>query len=111
MSDAVVSNRKPEQANRNLSLHPWLIASGLLLSCRFSCSVSGFAALRALIYTFFSTSDAVMDVTDRTGALIFHAQAYIPAESPAPLEDPRVSRPYEDQERPRGPLTPPRQRP
>jgi hypothetical protein len=38
-----------------------------------------FAALRRVIYTLFSNMDAVMSVTDRTGALIFHAQAHIPA--------------------------------
>ncbi len=57
-----------------------------------------FAALRSLIYTFFSTRDAVMSVTDRTGVLIFHAQAHFSAEPAAPFEDTRVSYAYEDQE-------------
>lgn len=85
--------------------------AGLLLSCSFSDLRSQFAALRGLIYTFFSTCDAVTSVTDRIGALIFHAQAHFSAEPAAPLEGPRIPYAYEDQKRPRCPLTPPRQRP
>jgi hypothetical protein len=42
-------------------------------NCQAGASICPFAALRAVIYTFISTIDAVMSVTDRTGAFIFHA--------------------------------------
>jgi len=41
----------------------------------------------------------------------FHAETHIPAESSSPLEDARLSHPYEDQERTRGHLPAPGQGP
>ncbi len=67
-----------------------------------------FARLTPLIYT--STS-LYSQISSSSGAVIFHAQAHIPAQPSSPLEDARISYADEDQGRPRGDFAAARQGP
>lgn len=65
---------------------------------------------RALIYTLVSPDSKPCSCSGQERRT-FHAETYIPAQSPPSFEGARVSHPYEDQERPRRHFPPPRQRP
>ena len=66
-----------------------------------------FAPLAVLIYTFSSIEPSQLPTE---GVDFLHAQTHIPTQPASPLQNPRISRADEDQERPRGDLPPARQR-
>jgi hypothetical protein len=108
------STPKTELEEKNLSSGEVVTATPEVQADQISTAADGLrvcpSASRHLYFSFVFTP--LMDRSWlKSGAAIIHAQAYIPAQPASPLEDPRISHAYEDQERPGGDLATARQGP